>query len=83
MYELERKYRAILDHTFEFIGLLTPDGTLIEANRAALTTAGVKESDVLGQTVLGDAVVDPFKGDAGSLARCDQRLPPNGRIRAF
>ena len=48
-YELERKYRAILDQTFEFIGLLTPDGTLVEANRAALAIAGVKESDVLGK----------------------------------
>jgi PAS domain S-box-containing protein len=28
---------------------MTPDGTLIEANRAALEIAGVKESDVLGK----------------------------------
>jgi PAS domain S-box-containing protein len=47
--ELENRYRAILDQTFEFIGLMTPDGTLVEANRAALQFIGVKEADVLGR----------------------------------
>ncbi|MHB1036795.1 MAG: PAS domain S-box protein [Pirellulales bacterium] len=48
-YEVERKYRAILDQTFEFIGLMKPNGTLIEANRAALAFAGIREADVLGR----------------------------------
>ena len=47
--ELESKYRAILDQTFEFIGLMTPDGTIIEANRAALKFAGIEEAEVLGK----------------------------------
>jgi two-component system, NtrC family, sensor kinase len=46
---VERKYRAILDQTFEFIALLTPSGTLIEANRTALEFAGVEESEVRGR----------------------------------
>jgi len=45
----ERKLRAIFDHTFQFIGLMTPDGVLTEANRAALDFAGIEESDVLGK----------------------------------
>jgi PAS domain S-box-containing protein len=48
-YELERKFHAILDQTFEFIGLLTPDGTIIEANRSALRLAGIESSAVLGR----------------------------------
>ena len=48
-YELERKHRALLDQTFGFIGLTTPDGTLIEVNRAALKFAGIEQSDVLGK----------------------------------
>jgi PAS domain S-box-containing protein len=48
-HEIERKYRAILDQTFGFIGLMTPDGTLVEANRTALTFAGIEEADVLGK----------------------------------
>ncbi len=32
--ESERRFRAIFDHAFEAIGLLSPDGTVIEINRA-------------------------------------------------
>jgi len=32
-----------------FVGLMTPDGILIEANRPALATAGLKPEDVLGK----------------------------------
>jgi two-component system cell cycle sensor histidine kinase/response regulator CckA len=45
--ESERKFRAIFDQTFQFIGLMTPGGILIEANRTALKFAGIEESDVL------------------------------------
>jgi len=47
--ERERKFRAIFDQTFQFIGLMTVDGTLIEANRTALQFSGVNESDVIGK----------------------------------
>ena len=45
----ERKFRSILDHTFQFIGLLEPDGTLIEANRPALEFAGINQALVKGK----------------------------------
>lgn len=32
--ESERRFRAIFDHAFEAIGLLSPDGTVLEINRA-------------------------------------------------
>jgi PAS domain S-box-containing protein len=47
--ESERKIRAVLDQTFQFIGLLEPDGTLIEANRSSLEFGGLEESDVIGK----------------------------------
>ena len=47
--ENERKFRAIFDQTFQFIGLMTPDGTMVEANRTALKFSGIEESDVLGK----------------------------------
>jgi two-component system, cell cycle sensor histidine kinase and response regulator CckA len=47
--ESERKARAIFDLSFGFIGLLTPEGALIEANRSALEFAGVQWSDVSGK----------------------------------
>ena len=47
--ESERKARAIFDRALGFIGLLTPDGSLVEVNRSALDFAGVQLSDVLGK----------------------------------
>lgn len=47
--ESEERFRAIFDQTFQFIGLMTTDGILIEANRAALELYGIEESDVLGK----------------------------------
>ncbi|MEB3312133.1 MAG: PAS domain S-box protein [Snowella sp.] len=44
----ERKFRAIFNNTFQFIGLLSPDGTLLEANQTALDFAGLKREDVVG-----------------------------------
>lgn len=45
----ERSYHAIFHAQFQFIGLLSPDGTLLEANASALTFAGLKPSDVIGK----------------------------------
>lgn len=47
--ESERKTRAIFDLSFGFLGLLTPDGALVEANKTALDFAGVAISDVEGK----------------------------------
>ena len=48
--ESERKFHAIFDQTYEFIGLLSIDGRLLEANRAALTFSGVEDADVIGRS---------------------------------
>jgi len=45
----EWKVRAIFDETYQFIGLMTIDGTLIEANRASLEFGGIQASSVLGK----------------------------------
>ncbi|MCA8986281.1 MAG: PAS domain S-box protein [Planctomycetaceae bacterium] len=42
--------RALIDQSKNFIGLLTPDGKLIDANRTALAAAGVSESEVIGKS---------------------------------
>jgi PAS domain S-box-containing protein len=47
--ESERRFRAIFDHTYQFIGLLAPDGRLLEANQTALDFAGVPAEDVIGR----------------------------------
>ncbi|MBN2124480.1 MAG: PAS domain S-box protein [Deltaproteobacteria bacterium] len=47
--EGERRIRALFDQTYQFIGLLSPEGILLEANRTALEFSGVQASDVLGK----------------------------------
>lgn len=47
--EKERKFRAIFDQTFQFVGLLEPDGRLIEANQTALELGGVTAEQVVGR----------------------------------
>jgi len=47
--ESDRKIRALFDQTFQFIGLMTPDGILIEANRTALEFSGIELSAVLNK----------------------------------
>ena len=45
----EQKFKAIFHSMFQFIGLLTPEGVLLEANESALSFAGVKQGDVLNK----------------------------------
>src|ERR1700761_8414817 len=48
--EREQRLRAIYDGTYEYIGVLAPDGTLLEANRASLEfAAGTTRDDVVGR----------------------------------
>ena len=41
--------RRVLNNLFAFVGVLTPDGILIEANRSPLAAAGISASEVIGK----------------------------------
>lgn len=45
----EKQLRKVLDSLFVFVGVLSPDGTLLQANRTPLEAAGISASDVLGK----------------------------------
>jgi PAS domain S-box-containing protein len=45
----ERKLRGIFNQTFQFIGMLSPDGILLEVNQTALDFGGLQLGDVIGQ----------------------------------
>ncbi|WP_439504357.1 PAS domain-containing sensor histidine kinase [Sediminibacterium sp.] len=47
--ETARKFKGIFDSAFQFIGFLTPDGVLTEANNSAIEFAGLKPADVIGK----------------------------------
>jgi len=45
----ERKFKAIFNNSFQFIGLLDCDGTLLEANETALEFGGLRRQDILNR----------------------------------
>jgi diguanylate cyclase (GGDEF)-like protein/PAS domain S-box-containing protein len=45
----EEFLRQVLNSLFTFVGVLTPDGILIEANQAPLDIAGLTREDVIGK----------------------------------
>jgi PAS domain S-box-containing protein len=47
--EAEARFHGIFDSQFQFIGLLAPDGTLLEANRTAVEAGGLTRDDVIGR----------------------------------
>ena len=47
--ESERRFHAIFNSTYQFIGLLNPDGTVLEANQTALDFIGLSNADVTGK----------------------------------
>lgn len=49
--ESRRKQREMLDSMFTFIGLLSLDGTLIDANRAAIEAFGLRRKDMIGRKI--------------------------------
>ncbi|MDY6938480.1 MAG: PAS domain S-box protein [Cyanobacteriota bacterium] len=47
--EQEHRFRAIFHQSLQFLWLLTPEGTLLEANETALIFRGVSEESVVGR----------------------------------
>ncbi len=45
----ERLFRAIFDQSFQFIGLLEPDGTMLEVNQTALSATDVGIEGIVGK----------------------------------
>jgi two-component system, chemotaxis family, CheB/CheR fusion protein len=47
--ESEEHARRIIDNTVALVGIMTPDGTLIEANATALSAGGLRREEVVGK----------------------------------
>ncbi len=45
----EARLRRLIDNLFAFVGILTPDGDLIETNKAPLEIANLSREDVIGK----------------------------------
>ncbi len=46
--ESERRFRAIFDRSYQFMGLLRTDGTVLEVNQAALDAIGATRAQTIG-----------------------------------
>lgn len=49
MREQMRRFESIFNQTFQFTGLLQPDGTVIEANESALKFGGIEREEIVGR----------------------------------
>ena len=70
--DIQQRFRAIIDHTFELIGLLDPQGHLLIANRTALDFAGIDDRAaraLVDAADLGDALVGSVRRVARAAAR--------------
>lgn len=47
--DLKQKFSAIFDQTFQFTGLVSPDGILLECNQTALKFAGLTWDEAIGK----------------------------------
>ncbi len=94
--ESQERLRAMYDGTYEYIGLLSPDGTVLEANRASLEFAGNTREDVLGRPFWDTPWFTPTPGApeaarggvaraaAGEFVRYEATLRrPSGEIATF
>jgi PAS domain S-box-containing protein len=63
--ERKRRYDALFNNTYQFMGLLDPDGTLLDANDPALEFGGLDPEDVIGKPVWE---TDWFRGSTDTSA---------------
>src|ERR1700690_955823 len=42
-------WRSLVDGMFVFVGILSPDGIVLDVNRAALEATGLKRDEVIGK----------------------------------
>jgi len=45
----EARFKAIFDHTFQFLGVLDPQGNLLQANKTSLEFVGLPSNAVIGR----------------------------------
>ena len=79
--ETAARYRAIYDGTYEYIGLLAPDGKLLEANRASLGFAGSTREELIGLHFWDTPWFARTPGAAESMRRAVERAAAGEFVR--
>lgn len=47
----QRRFEAVFDNTYQFTGLMSPDGTLLEVNKTAVEFAGQDRDELVGTKI--------------------------------
>lgn len=47
----QRRFEAVFDNTYQFTGLMSPDGTLLEVNQTAVEFAGLSREELVGEKI--------------------------------
>jgi len=76
--ETDILFRAIFDNTYQFIGMLTADGKVINANKTALNFGRVKAEDVAGKNFWDLAWWNDAKNDTSSKERIRKAVEEAG-----
>ncbi len=76
--EMERRFRAIFDQTFQFSWLLKTDGSVLDANQTALDFSGQKRSDIVNRPfwetswwMLSKSIQEQLRGAIASARRAE------------
>lgn len=77
----EQRFRAIFNSMFQFIGLLEPDGRLIEINETALDFAGLTAGEVNGQLFWQTGWWQTHMGARQQLRKAIQRAAAGEFVR--
>ncbi|BCT68187.1 PAS domain S-box protein [Nitrosospira sp. NRS527] len=75
----EQRLRAIVDNLAAFVGEMTPDGVLVEINRTALESGGLRPPDVIGKR-LDETAWFSFKPEVQGQIREDIKRAVGGEI---
>jgi rsbT co-antagonist protein RsbR len=71
--ESEQRFRGIFDRTSMFIGLLSPEGTLLECNRTMLDFIGYGDAPVEGIPLAESAFFGPDEQARRDIAECTRK----------
>jgi PAS domain S-box-containing protein len=75
----QRRFEAVFNNTYQFTGFLDPDGTLLEANDAALSFGGLDREEVVGKP-LWETYWFQASEEARSVAKTAVERARNGEM---
>jgi diguanylate cyclase (GGDEF)-like protein/PAS domain S-box-containing protein len=77
----ESRLRQTLDNMFAFVGMITPDGIVTDANRTALVATGLQREDIVGRLVWETAFFKDVPGGADAVRSAVARAAAGETVR--